>query len=886
MPSRIAGGLLGLVLQLAPCVLGMPMALAASPRVSGEVTHDLPVRFEDCKGPPPAARTTTRAVRGDELPDFVITDVRAPSRVYGRDPFEVVVTVCNMGRRAGSADVEVFVSRDVCIAKEDALLGAVSSGWVGAGKCASRSIVANKEASQSGMWFIGALVDPHARVDEVSEENNAHAGDSVTFDALPDFTVESVAVPSVVRPEWPFYVAARVCNRGQGSEQATVYLYRSSDAHIDTDDVVMRDQSWLFLDAGRCERVVFVGVLGEPGTSYLAFMVDPLNERPEADETNNLSVVSPLEVGSIPDYVVAALRAPAMESINGSLPVRATVCNQGTAPASATQVQFQLRASEPSAEGVLRVSSRNIPALEANQCIEWEESLGSMANAARSWRLVATVNPVGAQTEAHSGNNDRSVNVLLGSSADLSVTRIEPLTHALVPGASFTTEVTVCNTGTLSASALAVHVALSDGPDPRAGIRVGTRAFGALGKGCAVLPVVGTVPTQGLPATVHVKASVELVAPVGGEAHLENNALTGPVVGLGTGPDLVVTRIVAQGRAAWPEGKLPVSVTVCNQGNVRTPRAAVQTLFVPEVLPEISAGIQGAKLSVESLAPGACITLDAEARVPYYTGAFRLAARADIDNAITELVESNNDALGDIIQVTQLSGLVVTDLQAPTAINTNATINATATVCNRSPVAQPGTAVGLALRTEDDFPVSALSEYVVVPALVPGACAQATLRGWSNVPQEGAYRLVAYLGDPWDVYAPEQWRALLFSVPIAVGGWSDFAVTAVSAPVVVQAGDAYSTEVSVCNRGFGQASASVRAYLSRDEHLDPAVDVRVGQMSVTLARGQCRTVSVSSRATVSSGDVWYVAADVSVGSLPDLVSANDGQVGARMVVTP
>ncbi|NOJ79519.1 CARDB domain-containing protein [Myxococcus xanthus] len=886
MPSGIAWGLLGLALHLAPDASGPRTALAAPPRVSGVSTSGLPVRSEVCNHPPPAVRDTTRAARANELPDFAITDVEAPSRVYWRGPFEVSVTVCNEGSRAGSTDVSVFASRDPCITKEDALLGSVPSGWLGAGACESRSITARKDASHSGTWFVGALADPEAQVAEVSEENNSAEGVPVTFDSLPDFVVESVSMPAVVLPDAHFQVYALVCNRGQGDEVTSVRLYQSPDAHIESDDVVLNYVTGLFLQAGRCERVVFDGWIHQPGTWYVAVMADALNERPEDVESNNLSAVTTLEVGSIPDYVVAALRAPPVELSNGTLPVRTTVCNQGTADGAATQMRFQLRASEPSAEGVLSVSSRSIPALASHQCTEWEEPLGSLGNAARSWRLVATVNPAGAQTEAHLDNNDRAVDVLLGTLADLSVTRVAPLTHALAPGDFFTTEVTVCNTGSTSAPSVAVHVALSEDPDPRVGIRVGTRSFGPLGKGCAVLPVVGTVPAQGLPDTVFVKASVELSVPQGVDPHLENNALLGPEVGIGTGPDLVVTKIETHGRVSWRGGALPAAVSVCNRGSVQTPQAFIQTLFLPEPDLDASPGIGGPMLTVAPLAPGACVALETVMTAPLFEGAWRPVAWGDVTNAVTELVETNNDAAGEVVQVTQISGLVITDLQAPTMVRLNESFVATATVCNRSPVSQPGTRLTLALRTEDDFPVSVLSDYSGAPGLVQGECAQVRLYGVANVPLEGAFRLVAQVGEPWGVRSPEQWRALAFSVPMAVGGQNDFAVTAVSASGVIRRGVSYPTTVTVCNRGLGIGSASVKVYLSRDEHLEPSGDVRVGQASVTLGPSQCRTLTVSSLANVSSGDVWYVGAHASAGSTPDLVPANDGRVGSRVVVTP
>ncbi|WP_426753529.1 CARDB domain-containing protein [Myxococcus sp. Y35] len=825
--------------------------------------------------------------RANDLPDFVITNIQAPARVHGELPYQVDVTVCNEGRREARTDVTLFASRDPCFSPDDALLESVPTGVLAAGACALLPVALRGEPVRTNTWFVGALVDRESRVVELSEENNAHDGAPVTFDAPPDFVVESVSVPAVARPGESFATTARVCNRGMGHGVAQVGLYLSADMHVDTEDALLNWRFGVSLEAGACELIPLDGQIEQMGRWHLAFITATAYGRPEDDVTNNVSAVSTQVVGTVPDYVIASLNVPTVESSNGLLPVRLTVCNQGTAPAEASQVRFQLQSLETEAEGVLSVASRDVPALAANQCVEWDEPLGSVENAAGRWRLTATVNPEGSHPEAHADNNDRSAELRLGDWVELGVARVTPLTHALVPGASFSTEVKVCNTGSIPARRLAIHVALSGDPDARTGVRVGTRTFDALGKGCVVLPVVGTVPLEGLAGNVYVKALVELVIPEGGELDVDDNALVGPQVAIGSGPDLVVTQVQASVPVVSEGGLLSASVTVCNKGNVATPGVPVWVSFLPEPDTHGSPQMVGTTLPVDPLVPGGCTTLDAELTAPWEEGAWRLTAWVDEANAVPEVMESNNLVRGAVFQVTGQTGLLITDVQAPTGLLANTGFISTVTVCNRSPLPQPPTQIRLSLRTEDDFPVAEFSASSTQQELASGACSQLMLFGSTDVARDGPYRLVAQLGYRYAARSEAEWKALSFAVPMAVGQGSDFAVASVSAPSSVRRGSAFTTTVTVCNRGAAPGSGAIlTTYLSRDEHLETSGDVAVGQVSVSLGPGLCQTWSVRSIANVSAGDVWYVGANVRAGSTPDLVVANDSQVGARVLVTP
>ncbi|AKQ64997.1 Fibronectin type III domain protein [Myxococcus hansupus] len=835
-------------------------------------------------------------IRAGDLPDFVITGVVAPARVHGAMPFQVNVTVCNEGRREAHSDVTLFISRDACFSEDDALLETVPTGPLAAGACVSVPVAVQGDLARTSTWFVGALVDKEARVRELSEVNNVHDGVPVTFDSPPDYVVESLVVPSVVHPHGFFTATARVCNRGGGAGTAQVGLYRSNDSHVDTEDTRM---GWLFgvpLEPGACDQVSLGAQAGLSGRGYLAFIVASADGRLEEDVTNNASAVSAQVVGMVPDYVVAALKVPAVEPGDGNLPVRITVCNQGTARAHATQVHFQLQSLESANQGALNVTHRNVPELAANQCTEWSDAVGSSGNAPGRWRLTATVNPAGAQLEAHADNNSRSQVLRLGDWVELGVTRVTPLTHALVPGAPFTTEVKVCNTGSIRAERLALHVSLSDGLDAGADTRVGTRVFGALEKGCVVLPVTGTVPAQAMSGRLYVKASTELITPAGQELNLDDNVLVGPEVAIGRGLDLVVTHVQALVPVVSARATMEVAVTVCNKGSIALPHVPIPVWvsFLPEPNTQGLPLLVGAQPTVEPLGSGECSTLIAEPISPPEAGAWRPTAWVDESNTFPEVVESNNLARGEVFHVASITGLHITALQAPTVVRANTSFNATATVCNRSALPQNGPQIRFFLRTEDGFPVAEFPRRSQPGRLMSGACASVRLDGSSEIPydtspwQDGSYRLVAELEAPWTFGSLGEQKVLSFSAPLGVGRGGDFAVTSVRATDSVPRGGLFLPTVRVCNQGLTSGGATLTTYLSRDEHIEMPGDIKLREVNMSLGPGSCRDVLVEAYANVDAGDVWYVGAQVRALPLstPDHVKSNDTRVGGRIIVTP
>jgi hypothetical protein len=119
-------------------------------------------------------------------PDLVITNVTAPFSVRRDDPFTTQVTICNQGteNHYWGAQVELYLSTQPALrfpgpgmSTSQVFLGNLHMDSLLAGQCTTSAITATAswlpEGQNSGLFYLGALVDPYRSVTELREDNNA-----------------------------------------------------------------------------------------------------------------------------------------------------------------------------------------------------------------------------------------------------------------------------------------------------------------------------------------------------------------------------------------------------------------------------------------------------------------------------------------------------------------------------------------------------------------------------------------------------------------------------------------------------------------------------------------------------------------------------------------
>ena len=685
---------------------------------------------------------------------------------------------------------------------EDFPLGSLPVPSLMPGACHTQRGSVSANAPSEGAWTLGAIIDQPAVVEEFFEDNNALAGPLMGVGFGPDLVVEEIEAPASAGEYAEFAVSARVCNRGTThADPSQLRLFHSSDAVLDAmpfgDDPPIGVAPVGPLMPGGCTDVeveAFAGSLLSGPVTVIA-LADALAQVEELLEMNNETVGPVMGIGWKPDLVVVSIDAPASVLSGASFEVTLEVCNQGTMPS---------------------------PPPQAHLYQSTDAALTGMAGP-----------PPGPDWFAGQIH----------------------FPQPLPPGAC-----------------ASVHADAFAFPGEQGAYYLG-----------AIVDEPGFVD--------------ELL-----EA---NNSFVGPLMGVGFGPDLVVTQLAGP-PTALPESPLTLDFEVCNQGTVGSPPAQVS--FYDSADAEIEGGPPpgpGAdrwlgSQPVPALMPESCHAASAQAWLPAgEVGERRLGAIVDEWNAVLELVEANNAFAGPVLGVGSGPDLVVTRLLAPPSVQTGYPFDIDTQVCNQGTTSSPGAQLSLYLSSDTEIEGSYFSPQgdpwltmLWVPPLAPGACHDQWANVLASAPAEGAW----YVGGIVDegLHVPElvESNNAQLGDLIGVGFGPELAITALSGPSSAPAGMSFFVDVEACNQGTAFSPPSMLIlYHSEDLEIDgiaepmPFPDAVLAMIPLSgLAPGDCHLEHKS--VVASAPGAGFLAATIDEDQVvPELVESNNQRLGDALEVT-
>ncbi|MFP2963331.1 CARDB domain-containing protein [Myxococcus sp. 1LA] len=823
-------------------------------------------------------------------------------------------------------------------------VGDFSVDHVDAGRCITREAPISLDRPYGAppwlhAFYVGAVVDASSTVEELREDNNVFVGEQLGVGSGPDLTITAVKGPANVTPGLDVTVSARICNQGNAPSQYTqVELYLAAygflnapaqggapslDPHtafsIGTHDVPP-------LGAGECRTLSTVpSVMGVPSEYFnrafnLGAIVDPHAQVEEVREDNNTFVGDLMGVGSRPDLVVTAVEGPSNVSNSTSFTSTVTVCNQGTYYSPPTLAEVYL-STEPhlvrpdwSGPGTplpwnqTPVGELNIPTLHVGHCFTGQVTGAPYippGSHNESFHLGAIVDVHDAIEELREENNAFARGRIgIGDGADLVVTALSAPASVQLQN-TFTASVTVCNQGTGYASSADVELHLSTLPTlemprwygpghplPTTQAPIGSISVQHLDAGqCTTQAIQGYTQrppeaTAGQP--LYIGAIVDGWGNVE-ELREDNNTFVKGLMGVGNGPDLVITAVQAPPNAE-PHTRFPVTVTVCNQGTeysdytiVEVHLSTEEALVMPRwngpgtPLPPTQQPI--GELSVPHLNPGRCFTGSTDALLDPPPAAIPdqklyLGALVDVHQAMEELREDNNIFLSGNIGVGHASDLVITSLTGPASVEAQTAFTATVTVCNQGTAESYPTELEVHLSTEarmvlpehygPGIPIPDSQAYAGgawVPALGVNDCTTLNVPAWANRPVLSQPEQPLYLGaaiNPYPLAGELREDNNTFVGDLmGVGFGPDLVITALQAPVSVEHSGNFTATVTVCNQGTQTSnSTEVDLYFSTQAHVVwprwsgpgspyPSTQEFIGSWSVqSLNPGQCVTEAV------------------------------------------
>ncbi|RKH01120.1 hypothetical protein D7X74_38070, partial [Corallococcus sp. CA047B] len=845
-------------------------------------------------------------------------------------------------------------------------VGSVDVSPVYPGECVIRQVEgmaqlpyeATSNPASNHVLTLGAVVDSQRTSMEVREDNNVFTLGKLGVGYGPDLVLRDLKVPANLRNGQSFTATYTVCNAGIDSVpgfEVSLYLsthstapelqpvmYPSYQRPIPGYQLLGRADSGASLHEGQCiaqratfyasgpmfppEQPVYLSAVAE--TTYL-----------EARRDNNSFAAGRVGLGSMqPDFTITEIKAPASARDGSPFTTSVRVCNVGNDLSSSTLVEVYL-SSEPSLfvpppygpsgpppPTQALVNSVPVPSLGVGACITREVTGSAWRPSGTSPQqplyVGALVNPgtwYGPQELRRDNNTRMAGRISLGSGPDLIITAMDA-PPSFEPGLPFFASARVCNVGNEPSSPASVAFVLSQddlwnsppawgGPPPYGS---GQEEFGTLpvprlepgqcASPSATVSAYGGWGPQAQP--VYVGATVDRFQNLF-ELREDNNVFVLGRIGVGYGPDLVVTDVTGP-TSAHPWQSFTANVTVCNQGTQDVfyeSRVDLYVLGVPMLsmpaqygpsYPEPSGWAQVAPLEA-----GACVSLPVEGNLNVAgnpdTQTFHLGAAVDTLRYFYELREDNNTFVGARIGVGYRPDLVITALGGPASVTSNGTLRAPVTVCNQGTASSPSQPVELVLSTEsvlpepvppqdgmEQFPTRSRLGMMQVPPLQPQACAVVDEPVSVTLPMAALPESPLFLGAilPVSSYMDQELRTdnnAFVRGRIGVGNAPDLIITQVTAPFSVRNNDLFITTVKVCNQGTttaGTSAGQLELFLSNSSVLEFPQDVTMGSVQVslgfvnlgTLQPQQCTTRQLSTRAIPPPGSsgsgLFYIGAIV------------------------
>ncbi|MBP1596718.1 MAG: peptidase [Acidobacteria bacterium] len=571
-------------------------------------------------------------------PDLTFAALSAPSVAGAGAAVTITDTVKNQGGApAGTSVVRYFLSGNSTFDPADAEIGsrAVPALPAGATNPGSASVVI-PAGTPTGAFYLIARADADNAVAETQEGNNT------IFRSIaigPDLIVSALASSDSGQAGGTVTASETVRNQGGGAAEASVTRYfLSLNTSLGPEDLPLGSRAVPALAPGAFSSgsaALTIPPETSTGSYYIIAVADGGETLVETNEGNNTSARS-IQVG--PDLTVTVLTIPSTAGAGVSLTITDTVKNQGGASAAVTEVKYFLSADNMLDPEDVVLGSRSVPALAAGAANTGSAVAGVPADTPTGARyIIARADAYDVVAETREDNNVLYRTIAIGP--DLTVSTFSsPSTGGA--GVAVNTSDTVRNQGGGAAAASMVRFYLSSNSslDP-ADLAVGARAVPALAPGASHA---GSAALAIPPDTA--TAIYYLIAKADGEnLLLETNESNNTYVrGIRIGPDLTIASFTAPS-ASTAGAAVIVTETTRNTGGGQAPATVTRYYLSTTNAVGADALLLGGR-DAPALAPGASQSGSTSLTVPAGTaaGTYYIIAKADGDNAVIEVYESNN----------------------------------------------------------------------------------------------------------------------------------------------------------------------------------------------------------------------------------------------------
>jgi subtilase family serine protease len=440
-----------------------------------------------------------------------------------------------------------------------------------------------------------------------------------------------------------------VCNQGKGPAGnffVDVYYDRQSPPGLK--DFGNRYKQYPNgLAAGACDTAVLIRYNASAGTSTSWAQVDTDGIVAETNEQNNVAGPLKVTIGGTPppkgpDLVIKSMEASVLGSTSISVRYKLEICNNGTDAAGGAQVHVYYDRTSAPPQGLPGDQFTTVPGLQPGGCsTRYVYRSGTPQGSYTSWAQVDPQNQVQETNETN--NTAGPVKVLVGTSPGADLT-IKTFDHQLFGASTVRYRMQVCNVGTGSSGATAVHVYFNRTTAPTVntpGDQYTTVQMLTAGQ-CVNRYVYRTgTPSGSFTSWAQVDPYNQI------KETSETNNVAGPIkvtVGSTTQkPDLTFKSFDAQ-VVQGPAGNLRVqyAMVVCNVGTGPATGFRVDVYYNRASAPSVSQ-LGNAHQNVLYLGPSGCTSIIRYNNNPQ-PGSYSSWAQVDTTQNVAETNESNNVA--------------------------------------------------------------------------------------------------------------------------------------------------------------------------------------------------------------------------------------------------
>jgi uncharacterized repeat protein (TIGR01451 family) len=762
-------------------------------------------------------------------PDVSATLAVGPALVGQSTRIQVSTAVRNVGfGNPGPFAIGIYISTDQTINNADTLVGIRYLAGLAPGLSSTGATLVSIAGNfQSGNYYWGMIADFTNGVPEITETNNARAGNAVTIQPLIDLTMTTVAGPD----EWctgnPFILTNTVQNIGSAAAQIfSVGLYLSEDPIITREDTLMYTRSLGGLGAGQSSpnlmTLINIGGLNS-GTYYYGAIADPGEGVTESSEENNSLVGNATVVTLGPDLVLKDIIAPAYGSQGSSIPVTSVIANEGCGNAPIGFANGIYLSTDPVITTAdTRLGSRAINSLTAGNISTGTTVVAlSAALASGTYYLGVIADYGNAIYEVTDTNNVLfGTPIIIRPASDLAVGQIGGPTNACT-GKTISISNIVMNIGTDNAGNSAVGIYLSaDTNITTADLRLGSRAITSLPPGQTNS---GNI-TANLPLTI--QAGVYYIGAIADyanqlpEADEENNSLPGNLIEIAIGPELLMAELSGPSAGA-PGSTINITNIVRNIGCGDSTAFSVGLYLSSDPLITITdlriglrplSGLASSMISTGITAVALAANLT--------NGIYYLGAIADYANAIREATETNNSITATMIDIRPGIDLTVSSSSGPSTAASGNTLILTNVLQNLGTDGAPASFMGIYLST--DAIITATDTRLGAPSIAAIAAGQSLSNTTSfyvpNSVAAGSYYLGVIADYPNALPETDEANNILMVNAIEITAGADLIVRNVTGPASVTVGATFSVTNAVQNIGVGESGTGARVglYISSD----------------------------------------------------------------------